>query len=91
MCHMMLKGAQHAGLSGKADAATRELASQISPKSKIDPIAQSACAQCHGDIYQAYKGSIHGKNVINKKSPDGPVCTSCHGSPHYIQPKTSKE
>jgi DnaJ-class molecular chaperone len=29
--------------------------------------------------------------VIIKKSSDGPVCTSCHGSPHYIQPKTSKE
>jgi hypothetical protein len=91
MCHMTLKGAQHAGLSGKADAATRDLASQISPKSKIDPIAQAACAQCHGDIYQAYKASVHGKNVINKKSSDGPVCTSCHGSPHYIQPKTSKD
>ena len=91
MCHMTLKGAQHAGLSGKADAATRELAAQISPKSKIDPIAQAACAQCHGDIYQAYKASVHGQNVINKKSPDGPVCTSCHGSPHYIQPKTSRE
>ena len=91
MCHMTLKGSQHAGLSGKADSSTRELAALIAPKSKIDPIAQAACAQCHGDIYLAYKASVHGQNVINKKSPDGPVCTSCHGSPHYIQPKASKE
>jgi hypothetical protein len=91
MCHMSLKGAQHQGLTGKADKATLELAAKISPKSKIDPVAQAACAQCHPEIYQAYMDSVHGKNVIIKKSSDGPVCTSCHGSPHTIQPKTSKE
>ncbi|HET6364048.1 MAG TPA: hypothetical protein VFG02_03280 [Nitrospirota bacterium] len=91
MCHMSLKGAQHQGLSGKADKVTLELAARISSKSKIDPIAQAACAQCHADIYELYKASVHGKNVIIKKSSDGPVCTSCHGSAHYIQPKSSKE
>jgi hypothetical protein len=91
MCHMSLKGAQHQGLTGKADKATLELAAKISPKSKIDPVAQAACAQCHPEIYQAYISSVHGKNVIIKKSSDGPVCTSCHGSPHTIQPKASKE
>ncbi len=91
MCHMALKGSQHEGLSGKADKATQDLAASISSKSKIDPVAQAACAQCHGDVYQAYKASVHGQNVIVKKSSDGPVCTSCHGSPHYIQPKTSKD
>jgi hypothetical protein len=90
-CHMALTGAQHQGLSGKADKATQELAAAISSKSKTDPIAQAACAQCHPDVYEAYKGSVHGKNVIAKKSADGPVCTSCHGTPHYIQPKTSKD
>lgn len=92
MCHMTLKGAQHQGLAGgKPDKAVRELAAAISPKSKIDPIAQAACVNCHPDIYAAYKASVHGRNVIVKKSGDGPVCTSCHGSPHTIQPKTSKE
>jgi hypothetical protein len=91
MCHMVLKGGQHAGLSGKADKATQELAAAVSPKSKVDPIAQAACAQCHADAYAAYKASVHGQNVIAKKSSDGPVCTSCHGTPHYIQPKTGKE
>jgi hypothetical protein len=90
-CHMTLKGAQHQGLSGKADKATQELAAAISSKSKIDSIAQAACTQCHPDVYEAYKGSVHGKNVIAKKSTDGPVCTSCHGTPHYIQPKASKD
>jgi len=91
MCHMTLKGDQHKGLSGKADKKIQELAAAISSKSKIDPIAQAACIQCHPDVYEAYKASVHGQNVIVKKSSDGPVCTSCHGTPHYIQPKTSKE
>jgi hypothetical protein len=92
MCHMALKGEQHKGLAGgKPDKTVMELAAQISPKSKIDPIAQAACVNCHPDIYASYKTSVHGINVIVKKSADGPVCTSCHGSPHYIEPKTSKE
>ncbi len=91
MCHMVLKGAQHEGLSGKADKATQDLAAALSSKSKIDPIAQAACIQCHADTYEAYKTSVHGQNVLVKKSEDGPVCTSCHGTPHYIQPKTSKD
>lgn len=91
MCHMQLTGAQHSGLSGKADKATTDLAAMISAKSKKDAIAQAACSQCHADTYASYRASVHGQNVIAKKSSDGPVCTSCHGSPHYIQPKTSKE
>jgi hypothetical protein len=91
MCHIAIKGAQHAGLSGKAGKDTLALAAAISPRSKVDPIAQAACAQCHAEIYQAYKTSVHGRNVIDRRAPDGPVCTSCHGSPHYIQPKSSKE
>ncbi len=92
MCHLTLKGSQHQGLSGgKPDSAVQALAAAISPKSKIDSIAQAACVTCHPDIYAAYKESVHGRNVIIKKSADGPVCTSCHGSPHTIQPKTSKE
>lgn len=96
MCHLSPKGAQHQGLSGgKVEAVVKTLAAEIAHKSKKDPIAQAVCIQCHEDkdkpIYSLYKNSVHGKNVIVKKSTDGPVCTSCHGSPHYIQPKSSKE
>jgi len=91
MCHVTLKGAQHQGLSGKADKATQSLAAAIASKSKVDPVAQAACAQCHPDSYESYKASVHGQNVMVKKSSDGPVCTSCHGTPHYIQTKTNKE
>jgi hypothetical protein len=92
MCHMTLKGEQHKGLSGsKPDSVVQALAASLSVKSKKDAVAQAACVTCHSDTYTAYKASVHGQNVITKKSADGPVCTDCHGSPHYIQPKTSKE
>jgi hypothetical protein len=92
ICHMGLKGAQHQGLTtGKADKAVADLAAAISPKSKKDVVAQAACVNCHPDVYDAYKASVHGKNVIVKKSSDGPVCTSCHGNPHSIQHKASRE
>jgi hypothetical protein len=90
VCHMTIKGAQHFGLSGKADKTTKNLAASLSAKGNTDLIAQAACAQCHSDIYQSYKAGVHGQNVIAKKSSDGPVCTGCHGPPHYIQPKSDK-
>lgn len=91
-CHMRLKGDQHQGLSsGAVDAATASLAKSLSAKNMKDAVAQASCVNCHPDAYDTYKASVHGRNVIVKKSADGPVCTSCHGSPHVIQPKTSPE
>ena len=91
-CHMTPKGAQHQGLVGNApDKAVKDLAASLSHKSKADPIAQAACMTCHPDLYEAYKGSVHGQNVIIKKSTDGPVCINCHGSAHYIQARPSTE
>ncbi len=92
MCHVTLKGAQHQGLSGgKPDKIVQALAAGLLHKSKKDAIAQAACVTCHSDSYESYKASVHGQNVLAKKLSDGPVCTDCHGSPHYIQSKASKE
>ncbi|MEK6699591.1 MAG: hypothetical protein AABZ10_11200 [Nitrospirota bacterium] len=92
-CHMGFTSQPHQAPAARVDAAVQNLANALSAKSKIDAVAQAACAQvqCHGDVYKAYKASVHGQNVIVKKSSDGPVCTSCHGSPHYIQPRTGKD
>lgn len=65
------------------------LAISISHKAKADPVAIAACAECHGDVYNSWKESIHGINIIDKKQSDGAGCTDCHGSPHYISPNTS--
>lgn len=90
MCHMTPKGPQHQGLSGSApDNSVKDLAAAVASVSKKDPIAQAACLGCHPSQYEEYKTSIHGRNVMVKKSEDGPVCTSCHGSPHYIEARPS--
>ncbi len=90
-CHMAFGNQPHQPPASKVDRPVAELAELISAKSKVDPVAQAACVKCHEDIYKDYKASVHGKSVISKKSGDGPVCTSCHGSPHEIQPKTSTQ
>lgn len=90
-CHMKYTKHPDKPPTGTIDKSIQDLANALAVKSKVDPVAQAACVQCHGDIYAEYKASVHGQNVMVEKSPDGPVCTSCHGSPHYIQPKSSKE
>ena len=92
MCHMTPQGDQHKGLSGSTpDKAVSDLAAELTSRSKKDPIAQAACVGCHPAEYEAYKTSIHGQNVMVKKAGDGPVCTDCHGSPHSIMARPSKE
>jgi len=90
-CHMAPKGAQHTGLTGAApDKAVKDFAAALAPKGLKDTLAAAACVGCHPDKVEEYKGSIHGQNVIVKKSSDGPVCTNCHGIPHYIEKRPSK-
>jgi hypothetical protein len=64
------------------------LAKDLSRKAKVDSVAMAACVECHDDIYESWRQSIHGMNIIDKGQTDGPVCTDCHGSPHYITPAT---
>ncbi len=91
-CHMTPKGAQHQGLTGTTpDKTVKDIAAELAPKGLKDPIAMAACVNCHPDVYKAYLESIHAKNIIVMKSSDGPVCTSCHGSPHYIVARPSME
>jgi Doubled CXXCH motif (Paired_CXXCH_1) len=41
------------------------------------------CARCHGDIYAAYRQSVHGSALVDG-NPDVPTCIDCHGV-HNIQ------
>jgi hypothetical protein len=64
------------------------LAKKISRKAKVDSVALAACLECHDDTYESWEQSIHGMNILDKGETDGAACTDCHGSPHYITPKT---
>lgn len=66
------------------------LASKMSHKAKVDPVALAACSECHSNIYKLWQDSVHGSNILQKKQIDGPSCIDCHGSPHYIRPKNTR-
>ncbi len=58
----------------------------IAGKSRIDPVALAACTQCHGEIFEEVKKSVHGANIFVKKESDGAFCLDCHGNAHEIVP-----
>lgn len=46
------------------------------------------CQQCHSEIYNLYKESVHGSALIGAGNPDVPTCTDCHGVHDISGPST---
>ncbi len=42
------------------------------------------CERCHSEIFERYKGSIHGDALIGQGNPDVPGCVDCH-QVHSVQ------
>jgi formate-dependent nitrite reductase cytochrome c552 subunit len=85
-CHIRFSDNPHASPSGLVPPAILSIASEISVKYHVDPVAAAACSKCHAEIYQKTLESVHGKNITVKHQPDGAFCLDCHGSPHYVVP-----
>jgi nitrate/TMAO reductase-like tetraheme cytochrome c subunit len=47
------------------------------------------CAQCHGEIYDTYKSSVHGSALLDEFNPDVPTCIDCHGVHNISDPTTN--
>ncbi|MBI2866225.1 MAG: cytochrome c3 family protein [Chloroflexi bacterium] len=63
-------------------------AHDIPPPDKPRARVSQTCAQCHTEIYDVYRQSVHGSALVNENNQDVPVCTDCHSS-HAIQdPRT---
>ncbi|MCC7140616.1 MAG: cytochrome c3 family protein [Candidatus Eisenbacteria bacterium] len=45
------------------------------------------CGQCHGEVYEVYSESVHGK-ALAAGYTDAPTCTDCHGE-HDIEGPSS--
>jgi len=56
------------------------------PRSRIS----QTCSQCHQDVYNIYKDSVHGEALIKEDNPDVPVCTDCHGVHNIQDPRTAQ-
>ena len=39
----------------------------------------TVCGQCHSEIVNQYKTSVHGAGVFEEFNPDVPACDECHG------------
>ncbi|MDX9753655.1 MAG: cytochrome b/b6 domain-containing protein [bacterium] len=78
--------------AGNADAAFctdchghHKILPSSNPESPLHPTkVDSTCAQCHQEVFEIYKNSIHGKTTASG-SEDAATCTSCHGE-HDIVP-----
>jgi predicted CXXCH cytochrome family protein len=47
------------------------------------------CAQCHEEIYDKYKLSVHGSALLDEYNPDVPTCIDCHGVHNISSPNTN--
>lgn len=53
-------------------------------------LISTTCGQCHTQINDAYKESVHGGDLIEEDNPDVPVCTTCHGVHNIQDPRTAQ-
>lgn len=49
------------------------------------------CRQCHSEIYNQYKDSVHGAALIGEGNPDVPTCTDCHGVHTISGPRANED
>ena len=47
------------------------------------------CAECHGDKYEQYSASVHGRALTEGRNRDVPTCTDCHGVHQISDPTTA--
>jgi len=85
-CHMTFVDNPHGTPDEEVDESIVKLSIAVARKSPRDPIALAACVQCHDDVYEEVRESVHGANIFQKGENDGPLCLDCHGSPHEITP-----
>lgn len=61
----------------------------IKPPDQPRSLISTTCGNCHDEIYNIYKNSIHGLALIQEDNPDVPVCTDCHGVHNIQDPRTA--
>lgn len=61
----------------------------VMPKAAYDTATGAPCSKCHGSIFNAYAGSVHGQ-ARKQGRTDAPVCSSCH-SAHDVRPASTGE
>jgi predicted CXXCH cytochrome family protein len=65
-------------------------AHNVRPPDEPRSLISETCRQCHADIVDTYRESIHGAALMSEENPDVPVCTDCHGVHNIQDPRTAE-
>jgi DnaJ-class molecular chaperone len=62
-----------------------------------DPLSKTSktnipytCGKCHEKEKEEYLTGIHGKALLEKRIPEAPSCTTCHGEHNILEPMKEK-
>ena len=61
----------------------------VKPKAAFDMTTGAPCSTCHGSIFEAYAGSVHGK-ARKQGRMEAPVCSTCH-SAHDVKATAAED
>lgn len=65
-------------------------AHDVKPPAEPRARISETCGQCHTEIFEKYRSSVHGSALIDEDNPDVPVCTDCHGVHNIQDPRTAQ-
>ncbi len=88
VCHQSHNGNPHMKDMDNIDRSIAAIAAELKPLNPKDPHALATCTSCHYDTFEQFRAGVHGKELFENKNGDVAYCTDCHGSAHYIKPKT---
>ena len=63
-------------------------AHDVRPPDEPRSLISETCRQCHTEIVDTYRQSVHGAALMSDENPDVPVCTDCHGVHNIQDPRT---
>ncbi len=65
-------------------------AHDVRPPNEPRSLISETCRQCHTEIVDTYRQSVHGAALMSDENPDVPVCTDCHGVHNIQDPRTAQ-
>jgi len=65
-------------------------AHDVRPPDQPRSLISETCRQCHTQIVDTYRQSVHGAALMSDENPDVPVCTDCHGVHNIQDPRTAQ-
>ncbi len=63
--------------------------SAAGPRELSRSIVQKTCFDCHEQVFQQFKTSVHGKALVEEGNLDVPGCPDCHGVHNIRDPHTN--